>query len=634
MWLLLATAIIVVSVFIAYRFDESICDALPVTGAMTVLTLYLLAMFREMKFIYIISAVITALSVWRIIRMKRAENKDECGNGRALPEVLQPSFICFWIMTIGITLLTKDQIFTWWDDINFWSSDAKQIFFLNGFPGKYGNVSPEFGDYPPVTSLFKWIFLQISPGEYKEGLQFAGYYTLNAIFLMPLAGSFDDKKFTLKNSVIQIASTVLVYLIPGIVNGIIFYGTPADITMGIVYGALLYAVWDREGHRELFYYGRIALYTAVLLLTKSVGIEWALFAAVFFFVLNFADGEKGRVKKALLTFGTAFVFYFSWLLFCLMNRRVAKSTGLGIKMATGSYVVPGNALLKAKYFLLGMWTMPMHADHNITFDPSIGVILVIIFAALFAMCRKGIFDGKEKKKITVFMILTGLVTYGLIFFAHISLFQSEDQYLDAFAMTNSIARYGAPFVLGSMYLIMGAALRKRTSVMIPLIIASFILLTTDYQGTLYALYGYRDKLSTNRTYNSDMIDEGGAEFLMATGTEQQLWGHRVLNLRSDSFNHWVHDTYISKEASPVPVVYGTLEKADNVDSLRDKIITSHAEYLYVEKVSGDDDAERERLARACFDKFMDEGMEFEYNRIYYILRTQDSFVLLHLKGTD
>ena len=31
------------------------------------------------------------------------------------------------------------------------------------------------------------------------------------------------------------------------------------------------------------------------------------------------------------------------------------------------------------------------------------------------------------------------------------------------------------------------------------------------------------------------------------------------------------------------------------------------------------DAERERLARACFDKFMDEGMEFEYNRIYYIV---------------
>jgi multisubunit Na+/H+ antiporter MnhG subunit len=214
----------------------------------------------------------------------------------------------------------------------------------------------------------------------------------------------------------------------------------------------------------------------------------------------------------------------------------------------------------------------------------------------------------------------------LIFFAHISLFQAEDQYLDAFAMTNSIARYGAPFIMGAMYLIMGVALDRtskeekisRYTVTLA-VIAAFILLTADYTGTFYALHGYRQEIATKMQYNSDMIDEGGQDFLATVSGEKSLRGHRVLNLRSSSYNHWVHDTYISKEASPVPVVYETLMEDDYLDSVTLKIKNSHAEYFYVEPQVV---AEYDYL-----DEIVTDGESFETGRVYRVISDNNSIKL-------
>ena len=641
MWLLFVTAFFIVVTVMAVRFDEAVCDTLPMTGAMTVLVLYLLALFRGMKLIYAVSAVVIIVSVFSIFRkMRQGQSLTEV-TGRYFTALLQPWLLTFLVAVAGITFLTADQVFTWWDDINFWSSDAKQIFYLNGFPGKYGNVSPEFGDYPPVTSLFKWIFLQLSPDYYREGLQFSGYTTLNIVFLLPLLRVFEKQKE--KNALYETAAMILLLLIPGIVNGIVYYGTPADITMGIVYGALLYAIWDKNHHSGLFYYGRIALFTAVLFLTKSVGIEWAVFALVFYGLLYGVNGfAKNTGMISAIIFSAA--FYGSWLGFCLLNRRVAKATGMGIKMATGSYAVPANALDKARFFFLGMWTMPMHADHNITFDPPIGVILLIIIVAFVLMKKAGFLSKDENRAFSLHLVITGIITYGLIFVAHISLFQSEDQYLDAFAMTNSIARYGAPFVIGSIYIFIVIACEKCSAGLkkkVMYLIALFILLTADYSGMYKFLYGYRNSVGENIQYNSQMIDEGGAAFLSCIDGKRNLWGHRVLNLRSSSFNHWVHDTYISKEASPVPVIYETLMKEDTPETLSDKIIKSHAEYLYVEddrytftgnEGSKDDFSmekgeDKAKFSDERFFGFMPENEHFFYGEVYKIINENGKITL-------
>ena len=615
MILLVFVATCLLAARLADRYRENLLDTIAFSTAILILMLYVLAFFRGMKCISIICAVYIIFETVIAIRKKRVRD--------IVKTFYNPVFLAFIAVNVAVIFLTSDQIFTWWDDINFWSSDAKQMFFMNGFPGKYGNVSPEFGDYPPITSIFKWIFLNLSPKKYNESLQFAGYFVLNAVFLLPLVSCVEKSEVSSKktgNNIIRILFLLCVLLMPGVFSGIIYYGTPSDITMGIIYGALLLGIWEQDGHDPFFYYSRIALYTSLLLLTKSVGIEWAIFALVFYFV--FAKKEKG-ILASIAVSGS---FYISWLLFCLVNRRVAKLTGAGIKMATGDYAVPENASDKMKYFFEGFMTMPMHADHNFTFDLSTGVAVIILFALLIFIGYKKLLNGREFTKMIIFLFMTALVTYGVIFLAHISIFQTEDQYLDAYAMAASIARYGCPFTLGSTMLLTEILfdrqkskeyLKMRTKT--ALVVMICILLTADYSGLYGYLIGYRSNLIQNKAVIDDMVGDDGRIILDAVSTEEYR-GKRVLIIRDGHEYHWVHDAYISREASPVALVYSSyIIEDDTLNTISEKIDMCHAQYLYVEDF--------ENVTGPLFGPLLQDGQKFEAGKVYRINATDQGIRL-------
>ena len=163
-------AVCLLSVRLANRYKENLLDTIAFSTAILILTLYILAFFRGMKFVGIICAAYILFEIANAIRKKAF--------GKIAKTLNNPVFFALILVCVTVTILTSDQMFTWWDDINFWSSDARQMFFMNGFAGKYGNVSPEFGDYPPVPTIFKWILLQLGPNNYNESFQFAGYLWL------------------------------------------------------------------------------------------------------------------------------------------------------------------------------------------------------------------------------------------------------------------------------------------------------------------------------------------------------------------------------------------------------------------------------------------------------------------------
>ena len=594
MFWLVALALLLFSARISRVYKENILDTAAVSFAGLLMLMYLLSFFRGLKALTVISILVALYVVFRMFTDARAGKisfaKELAEYGKVLAE---PGLILAVVCTAVVGVLTKNQVFTWWDDINFWSSDAKQIFYLDGFSGKYGNVSPEFGDYPPITSLAKWLFLQLGGGEYIESLQFLGYFALGLIFLLPMLAKVTE---AIKASrigkyskvLLQIIAFVCVALFPGVFNGIIYYGTPADITMAIVYGALLLAIYDSYGHGKAFYFARIGLYTAVLLLTKSVGFEWAIFALIFYMVV------ANRDKLMWLPVLFAGVSYGSWLLFCFVNRRVAKLTGAGIRMATsGTYTAPDNTYDKMRYFAEGFMFQPMHSDYNPTVDLSTGAVVLLIFGALIGMYYLCILGKSEFKKTALFTLITGILAYALVFMAHISLFQTEDQYLDAYAMGISIARYCAPFTLGSAYLIIGLGFNrlkagnvKKKLLVFGAACALFVILCADYSGVYKYLRGYRDQLAENTAYVSDMVGDDGKELVSAV-SDKAYWGKRVLVLRDGHEYYWVHNTYISKEASPVALVYDTfLLEEDSADTIRQKLIDSHASYFYVEDKDG------------------------------------------------
>ncbi len=605
MFFVVMIAAFLVSARIASNYKKNILDVVCVVSAGLILAMYLLSFFRALSFISVIAAVAIVYCLLR---------------GYRDIKLLADPFLIFWILMIAaVGVATKDQVFTWWDDINFWSSDAKQIFFLNGFPGKYGNVSPEFGDYPPATSLFKWLFLQISSGTYVESLQFLGYFALNAVFLLPLLARIkslvdeaDIKAFL--RVILAFASNLLIFLFPGVFSGIIYYGTPADITMAIVYGALLLAIVDRAQHGRAYYYTRIGLFTAVLLLTKSIGFEWAIFALIFYFLV--AEREKW-IWIPVVCSGCV---WGCWLLFCLVNRRVAKLTGVGIKMATsGKYSAPANAADKLRYFVEGFWLEPMHSDHNVTLDLTTGTMVILIFVFIAVMYQAKVLGRNETRKIALFTLITGIFSYGIVFLAHISIFQTEDQYLDAYAMGISISRYCAPFTIGSTYLLLGILFnRMRAGKSRKFLMAAgslafaFVMLCADYSGAYKFLYGYRESIDANVTAFDEMVGDDGHKLVNAV-SDEVYWGKRVLVLRDGHEYYWVHNTYISKMASPTALVYDVfMVEEDTADSIRQKIIDSHADYFYVEDTDGiSEDLFMELLSGEVFEP----GIVYDTDRI-------------------
>ena len=590
MFWIVIVALLLVSARIARVYKENILDSVCVSFAGLLMIMYVLAFFRGLKALMIISVIAAGYVLVRMVldvgRGNSSFAKELLQYGRLLAD---PGLICTVICTAFVGVMTRQQIFTWWDDINFWSSDARQMFFLNGFPGKYGNVSPEFGDYPPVTSLAKWLFLQLGGKEYTESLQFLGYFVLCLIFLLPMLARIQAAVESLNikkpyKAMFKVLAFICTALFPGVFNGIIYYGTPADVAMAIVYGALLLAIYDQYGHGKFFYYARIGLYTAVLFLTKSVGFEWALFALIFYILM------ANREKLMWLSVLFAGASYGSWLLFCFINRRVAKLTGAGIRMATsGTYSAPDNTFDKMRYFAEGFMFQPMHSDYNGTVDLSTGAVVLIIFALIIGMYAFNILGKSEVKKIALFTLITGILAYGIVFMAHISLFQTEDQYLDAYAMGISIARYCAPFTLGSVYYLVGIGFNRlrakngnRHLAIFGAVCVLFVLLCADYSGLNKYLFGYRDQLSDNLAALEDMVGEDGKVLVQAV-SDKEYWGKRVLVLRDGHEYYWVHNTYISKEASPVALVYDTfLTEEDTAETMRKKMLDSHASYFYVE----------------------------------------------------
>ena len=599
---------------IAHVYKKNILDSITLCFSGLLMVMYVLAFFRGLKATCVFGALaIVYVLVRAFIDARASSSSFEKELLAILKDIFDPMVICLVLFAAGVLFATSDKVFTWWDDINFWSSDAKALFFINGFPGKYGNVSPEFGDYPPVTSLAKWLFLQLSPSKYRESLQFTGYFALNAVFLLPLLSiiksCIDDldvnKAFGIA---LKVAFFAAVMMLPGVFNGIIFYGTPADITMDIVYGVLLLAIYDQSAHGKAFYYTRIGLFTAVLLLTKSIGFEWGLFALVFYLVI--ARKEK-EIFLSVLGGGLGLG---SWLMFCLINRRVAKLTGAGIQMATsGKYSAPDNTMEKMKFFFEGFWQQPMHADHNLTFDLSTGAAVVLIFAAIFLLYYRNILGKNETRKIALFTLVTGILSYGIVFLAHISIFQTEDQYLDAYAMAVSISRYCAPFTLGTAILLLGILFnRLRTKGRKQIMMAGaaallLIFLTTDYAGMYKYLAGYRETLSEDKAYLEDMVGDDGRKLVEAV-SGREYYGKRILVLRDGHSYYWVHNAYISKDASPAALVYDSfMTEADTADSMRQKIKDSHASYIYVE--------DNEGTAFELFSELLSDK-EFEPGKVY------------------
>lgn len=627
------TAFVVLVVMIAYLAKEAFTDVIPVAVSIFVLVLYALSFVNGLKVSDILAVFLLLLAFFSLARWGKEKRKEFFAF--LLTELKKPGTIMAAAVLVAVPVLTSGKAVTWWDDFNFWATDVKSIFNLDGFAEKYQNVAPEFGDYPPGTQMMKWWFLHMHPSEFKEGLMFAGYYFMNLAFLVPLFRYLKKRSLPL-----MILMSAAVWLFPSCVEVFSYDGCCADLTMAVIYGCFLVSVVDREGHNRGFYYGKLALLLTVLVLCKNVGFLWVAFGLFFFlgyhiFVLKTFSGGREERMGMVWVFLLPVLTECSWLLFCLLNKRVAKLTGTALHMALGSMNVPDPQGKMLSAYFTAFLRYPLHRWNTVCVDISPLALYLLLLVFVFLLYKRGKLEKKQSIFCGCFFALSGICFYAVNLLSHLTIFAVETQYLEPFGMVSSIERYGAPFTVGGLYLTAhfcmgqssgvetGGRERKRMSAYGGILMClAFVFLTADYGSAYRGLAGYRSSVFEDRKAAEDMIDENAAAFLETAGAGQAGNGGRVLYLRDISDVSWVRNTYISFYASPMSVMYGNVDaKAMSSEDIVQAVDDAHAGYLYADEIVG---------GQELFDA-LTQGEPFAYGCLYRVV-WKDGAMLLEEKG--
>ena len=611
------TAFLICLLVLSYLWKTTLVEMFPPLTCMLVLVLYILALFRHLSLIDGISLLIIAAFLYWIISRKR-EQRIHFGK-TCLYNMTQPSFILAACLILVVIACTSAKIVTWWDDINFWATDVKSLYYLNGFASKYGNTAPEYGDYPPAAQLFKWWFLHFDPHTFREGLAFAGYYAMNIIFMLPLLKSIKGK-----NVLVMFGMAAALWFLPSIAEVYTYDGFCADLTMACIYGAYLFAVTDKEQKSEFFYYGRLALYLSILVLVKSVGFIWAFFGLVFFFLYQWAEPGKMNRKKAVPVILAPVITGGSWMFFCLLMRRVTRTTATAVKyITTDEYGFSGYAGDFAKAFLKAFVAVPLHKEKSSLLNLTPLSFYVCICLLVIFFYRKNLLPKKQGRVALWFSIISGALFYAIIFVAHVTIFATETQYLEAGGMISSIERYGAPFTIGTLLFLAGIWMtygellfvRSKMPFAVKygtcLTFILFVALTAGWKIGYHGLIGYRAEIADRMQERESMIDTDADLFLQTIrllGTNEST---RVCYIQRDDTPRWVRNSHTNLEASPISVVYKSVNLDDAVtDWMIGEIRSLHAAYLYVESTEADADA--------VFAAMLEEG-EFACETLYRIV---------------
>lgn len=608
-------ALIILILGLAWAFRITFVEAIPAGVCVQVLLLYLLCFGNGLwLWDYIGLAVIVGAGVY-VLRLQKEKRRELLGF--AGKELLSEGTVTAVAMTVLVTIGVCNKAVSWWDDYNFWATDVKSIFFLDGFAAKYANVAAEFGDYPPGTQMMKWWFLHLSPKEFKEGLMFAGYYFMNMSFLFPFL-----KYLKKRNPVIMLLAGVLLWLFPSVAEAFWIDGCCADLTMAVAYGAFLVAVIDRKGKSSLFYYARQALYLMIVVLCKNTGFIWVAFGLLFAYGYQILAGKREsgvKVKKKFYQKGLFWVTLLpvltegSWLFFCILMRRVAKLTGTAIRMATGEMNLPAYQGTMVKAFLEAFVKWPLHRWKTPGIDLSpLALFLLLVFAVIL-LWKFHILDKAEAVCIGVFFLVSGILFYSFNLISHLTIFAVETQYLEPFGMVSSIERYGAPFMVGGMSLLAYLLLERGKGYKGAVICGLFILLTADHAGAYRGLYGYREQTEEILAQREEIVDQAAERFLEQVGAEEKGSIGRVLYLRDVSDVSWVRNTYVGFEAAPVSVMYGNIDtlNATGQDMIQ-AVSDAHAGFLYVDELDGD--------GEGLFAPFL-QGEKMEYGCLYQVVQS-------------
>ena len=161
MFIIHILSLLIFILILGFYLKEKLTDCIPAAVSLLILFLYGLSFGNLLWLTDILAPLVllgSGILVFKMDRKKRKELVSFAGR-----ELRAPAFLTALLLFLAVTVCVSGKLTSWWDDYNFWATDVKSIFYLDGFADRYENVAAEFGDYPPGSQMLKWWFLYLSP---------------------------------------------------------------------------------------------------------------------------------------------------------------------------------------------------------------------------------------------------------------------------------------------------------------------------------------------------------------------------------------------------------------------------------------------------------------------------------------
>ena len=122
-------------------------------------------------------------------------------------------------------------------------------------------------------------------------------------------------------------------------------------------------------------------------------------------------------------------------------------------MATGGMNLPEYQGAMVSAFMEAFVSWPLHRGKTFAVDLSPLMLYLLLLIFTIVLYRSHILDKRKACYIGSFLAISGILFYTFNLISHLTIFAVETQYLEPFGMVSSIERYGAPFMIGGLYLL-------------------------------------------------------------------------------------------------------------------------------------------------------------------------------------
>ena len=402
------------SVFACTYFDKKYEEVLPISCSAIVAFSFLLGMCSLLKIstilIVVISLVLYVLSIIKIIKTKNIKE--------VLGRLFTPGFLVYIVLFVLFLFALKGKLMDSFDEFSHWGDVVKAMTTIDDFASNKASHSI-FRTYPPGMSLFQYFLQKINTlltGEtFSEWMLYFAYYTFAISFIIPICSSFSYKRI-----IAPLTMMAVIFLVPSCFYLNAYTSIYIDQFLSfLLCGGLIQLLWNKK--RDIFFDISMYLIMFMLVLSKDVGLLFAIFLGVGFAVTKVIDSKekllsKNKIVVIAITLIAIFVPKLLWNLSCNMNGATALF-GNKIDFANLIQVISGNdttyrtTVFKnyIAYFLTSGIT-PGNLGIQITFT-CLTLITITALCIISSIAIRKCNINKKNAKITEIVMIAVLVIY-------------------------------------------------------------------------------------------------------------------------------------------------------------------------------------------------------------------------------